>query len=280
MAERNYYAVRKGISKPEPMDFHMLKKVFLHVFTEFEIKSFLFREATGYVCVDSGEILGLWGREIETYIYLKLRMNNIWPIQKYIEKYDEPILFTVIEFLYDYVSEPQYKKYHDWDNCGWHTSEYDKSKGKEVYRSKINEILKDYGQGYQLSNDGEILDVAPTGLEPLFEDKIQTDDPTNIDNRIRIAVSKYRRYSATIDEKKDAIRSLADVLEFLKKEGHKLPSKDDSDLFAIINGFDIRHHNKSQQSGYDRDIWYDWMFYTFLSSINVLLKFRDNTQKT
>ena len=38
-------------------------------------------------------------------------------------------------------------------------------------------------------------------------------------------------YSATIDDKKDAVRTLADVLEFLRKEGIRLPDKDDDVLF-------------------------------------------------
>ena len=92
------------------------------------------------------------------------------------------------------------------------------------------------------------------------------------------AIAKYRKYGATIDDKKDAVRTLADVLEFLRKEGDKLPSKDDEDLFRIINRFDIRHHNRSQQSEYDKDVWYDWFFYTFLASISVLLKAK-NIQK-
>lgn len=273
--KKEYYIARKGILKPLPMDFQLLKKVFLQIYQKFE-DDLYFKEATGYNCVDKGVIRGLWGSDIEAFVYLKLKMLNIWPIQKNIENHDEPTLFTVIEFLYDYVSEPINKWYHKWDKCGWHCSEYDKDKGKGVYRSEINELLKDYGRGYQLSNDGKILEVAPKGLEPLFEETTQTDDPNNIDNRVKTAISKYIIYGATIHDKKDAVRSLADVLEFLRKEGYKLSSKDDDDLFKIINGFDIRHHNRSRQSGYDRDIWYDWMFYTFLASIHVLLKVRMN----
>lgn len=164
MTERNYYSARKGILKPAPMDFPMLKKVFLPLFNEFE-NNLLFREATGYRCVDAGEILGLWGTDIEAFIYLKLKMNNIWPIQNNIERYDEPTLFTVIEFLYDYASEPQKKKYHDWNNCGWHTSNYDKNKGKAIYLSKINGVLKDYGRGYKfassLFNSEKVLIFPP-----------------------------------------------------------------------------------------------------------------------
>lgn len=279
MVEKNYYAARKGILKPVPMDFPMLRKIFLYTFNEFQ-KNFLLREAAGYSCVDVGEIHGLWGSDTNAHIYLKLKMDKIWPIPECIETYDEPTLFTVIEFLYDYVSEPQEKYYHKWNDCGWHTSNYDKTKGRAIYLSKINDILKDYSRGFQLSSDGEIIEIAPNGLEPIFHETVQTDDPNNFDMRIRTAISKYRRYGATIDDKKDSIRTFADILEFLRKEDIKLPSKDDDDLFKIINGFDIRHHNKSQQSGYDRDVWYDWMFYTFLASINILLKLREDKRKS
>ena len=276
MEKRNYYAARKGLLKPAPIDFQLLKKLFLHIYQEFGEKLY-FQEATGYTCVDRGEVHGLWGSDIEAFFYLKLRTKNIWPIEKNIENFDESTLFTVIEFLYDYVSEPIDKWYHKWDDCGWHCTKFDGDKGREKYRIRINEILKDYGKGYELSSDGEILEVAPTGLEHIFEEIVETDDPKNIDLRIQNAITKYRRYSATENDKKEAVRILADVLEFLKKDGVLLPSKDDNDLFRIINNFDIRHHNRLQQGEYDKDIWYDWMFYTFLASINVLLKLRSRT---
>jgi hypothetical protein len=141
-------------------------------------------------------------------------------------------------------------------DCGYHTSDYDKPKGRAKYRDEMNEILKDYKSGYSLSEAGEIQECPPDGLEFVFEE-IKTDDPENIDDRRHLAVSKYRRYSATLDEKKDAVRTLGDILEYLRKEGITLPSKDKSDLFNILNNFDIRHHNREQKKEYDKEIWYD-----------------------
>lgn len=270
--DKKYYAQRKG-AKVEPLDFDTLKKAFVLKFEELK-NNFYFREATGYECVDQGTMPGLWGSDPESFWFLKLRMHNLWPVRENIASYDEPKLFSVIEFLYDYVSEPQEKWYHDWNNCGWHTSNYDKTKGRSKYRCEMNSILIDYKSGYELVETGEILERSPTGLETVFEETVITSDPNNIDNRIHTAIIKYRRHNATMDEKKDAVRTLADVLEYLKKEGITLPTKDDSDIFNIVNNFDIRHHNREQQGGYDKEIWYDWMFYTFLSSINVLLKLK------
>jgi hypothetical protein len=90
------------------------------------------------------------------------------------------------------------------------------------------------------------------------------------------AISKFLKYDSDIKEKKDAVRTLADVLEYYKKQGIKFESKDDNDLFNIINGFDVRHHNKIQQSNYDKELWYNWMFYVFLASISTLVKLQKN----
>jgi len=117
--------------------------------------------------------------------------------------------------------------------------------------------------------------MPPTGFESIIEEPVQTDQPDNIDKRVENAISKYLRYGSTQDDKKEAIRTLADVLEFLKTGGIVLPSRDDSDLFNIINNFDIRHHNISQSGDYDKELWYDWMFYTFLASIKMLLKLKE-----
>jgi len=263
MDNKKYYAVRKGILKPEPADFRLLKNVFLRIYREFKHDHY-FEEAAGYDYGGYG-VHGRWGFEdsdIKASVYLELGID-IWPIEESIEWYDEPTLFTVIEFLYDNVSKTLVMG-----------NQYDRDKGREQYRVKINEILKYYDPRYELSSDGEILEIAPTGLEHIFEEIVQTDDPENIDMRRQNAISKYMRHHATISDKKDAVRELADVLEFLKKSGIRLQKKDEGDLFNIINNFDIRHHNKSQQGEYDKEMWYDWMFYTFLSSINVLLKLK------
>lgn len=273
---RNYYSARKGLIKTEKIDFESIKKLFLHVYQKLKIDLY-FSEAEGWDCVDAGHINGLWGSnidEIASTFFLELRIERLYPIEDYVNDYDEPTLFSVIEFLYDYVSEPQKKHYHNWNDCGWHPSEYDREKGKKEYRTRMNEILRLYSTGYELSTTGEIQEIAPTGLGTLAEETIQTETPEHIDNRILHAKNKFRKYNASINDKRDALRELAAVLEFLKKEGITLPKKDDSDLFQIMNQFDIRHHNKLQRGDYDKDAWYDWIFYTTLASINTLLELK------
>lgn len=269
---RKYYAERHG-AKIEPLDLKTLKRLFLLKFEKLE-EDFYFQEATGYACVDEGVVPGTWGTNPESYFFMNLRIHNLWPIPQNIDKYDEPVLFSIIEFLFDHVSKPLNLRYHSYNRCGWHSSIYNQAEGRLKYREEINGILKDYKSGYQLSESGEIMEIPPTGLEPVLAEVIKTVDPRNIDDRINAAKKKYLRYGALLDDKKDAIRTLADVLEFLRKEDIKLLKKDDAALFRIINCFDIRHHNREQQGAYEKEVWYDWMFYTFLSSINALLKLK------
>lgn len=270
MDVKKYYGERIGAIKQEKCEFDMFKKLFLNLYTRLNNELF-FQEATGYTCTD-GDVDGLWGRDIRAEIYLKTGLEDVWPIWSHIDEYEEMELFTIIELLYEYVSAPIEKWHHDWNNCGWHATSFDKEKGKARFLDEINKLFERYEEDYYLTKTGEIHSISPKGLESLIEEEIVSGDGKNVDERIKYAISKFLRFNSSINEKKDAVRTLADILEFYKKQGIKFDSKDDSDLFNIMNGFDIRHHNKLQQSSYDKELWYEWMFYTFLASLNLLVK--------
>lgn len=270
MGGKKYYGERIGVIKQEKYDFKMLKRLFLNIYTKLDTELY-FQEATGYECTDEN-VVGLLGRDIEAEIYLRTGLKYVWPIWKYIDNYEEADLFTMIEFLYEHVSAPKNKWYHSWNSCGWHASSFEKEQGKKRFLQEINVLLDKYEGNYYLTKSGEIHTVSPKGFKTLVEEEISSGDAENVDERIQYAISKFFKYNSSINEKKDAVRTLADILEFYKRQGIRLDNKDDSDLFNIINGFDIRHHNKLQQSGYDKDLWYEWMFYTFLASINLLIK--------
>lgn len=271
MERKRYYLERKGLVSDKIENLELMCASFYNFFRSL-LNDYYFLQATGYECTDRGRIDGLFGDDVPTFIYVKTRLMDVWPIDRFYQSYDEPKLFTMIEFLYDYISKPLDLWYHSWNQCGWHATRYDKDEGKKIYRTEINTFLRNYKKGYELSEDGEIFEIPPSGFEAFITEPIKTDDPENIDKRLEYAKNRYLRYGSTLEDKKDAVRTLADILEYLRKCGIRLQNKDDDDLFNIINNFDIRHHNTSQQKGYDREIWYDWMFYTFLSSINVLLK--------
>lgn len=266
---KKYYSQRQSGKGLSNYDLNTLKSLFRNVFSRLEDICY-FQEAMGYLCT-SGNVYGYLGKNVAEEILFETGFENIWPVYQYIDYYGEEELFTVIEYLFDHVSSPIDMYFHEWNQCGNHATQFNKEKGQEDYKQEINRILKRYDGGFYLSDNGEVRKSSPTGLEQLVEKVISTTDIENIDKKVEYSISKFTHFNSTIEEKKDAIRTLADVMEYYKKSGITLDSKDDSDLFQIANNFSIRHHNKMKNEDYDKEIWYNWIFYTYLASIHMLV---------
>ncbi|MEZ4802392.1 MAG: hypothetical protein R2797_06430 [Gelidibacter sp.] len=273
MNKRDYYSVRTGKIKPnQEIDLKVLKRLFLVIYRKLEEDGY-FQKYFGYYCVDQGEVSGELGSDLDSIFFIHLKKENLFPIHGKIDSYEEDDLFDVIEFLHDHCSKGIDGQYHSWNDCGYHYSEFSDKEGKQHYKNQLNPLLKDYGGGFEISEDGEILQLADSGLSNLFEADVPSDDKENITDKIDKAVTKFRRYKSTIDDRQEAIRELVDVLEFLRPQAKKLLDKnDESDLFNIANNFGIRHHNEQQKSKYDKAIWHSWMFYHYLSTIHALLR--------
>lgn len=268
MSRREYYSTRTGKNPAgKRLDLSALKGLFMAVYEGFERRGY-FQEAFGYYCIDAQDVPGTAGPDVEAYVLLKLRKSNMWPIGTECGRYKEDDLFDVVELLYDEVSKPTGGSYHSYGDCGWHYSEFDKGAGQEEFENRINELLGDYGEGYELSN-GEILSLAEPGMEGLLEAELPPFEGGDMGTRVDRAILKFRRYRSSTNDKHEAVRALADVLEFLRPElKHVLIKKDEGDLFNIANNFAIRHHDKRQKTEYDESIWLSWMFYFYLATIH------------
>lgn len=236
-----------------------------------------FDQAFGKFCVDNGQMAGeIINPELD--ITMKVRKEDLWPIHEFIEKYDEADLFDIIEYLYQNVSKPIEGTMHGYAGCGMHWHTFNKEDGQAEFRTKINEILSLYERPFELSATGEVLEKAPSGLEPIFKADIPTKDNL-ITEKIRIATVRYRRHDATADDRRAAVRDLADILERLRTQVKNIMGgKDDSALFEIANKFAIRHFNKLQQTDYDPE-WLSWMFYLYLSTIHLVTRKIEKAQK-
>ena len=60
------------------------------------------------------------------------------------------------------------------------------------YCTEINELLRDYKEGYELSSEGEILALADEGLTTLLEANLPAYDPDNVE-----IASKQRRFEVS-----------------------------------------------------------------------------------
>ena len=187
----------------------------------------------------------------------------------------------LIEFLFDHVSAPidKLSSFHSFYNH-YHYKYFDQKQGQKEYRDAINEILTDYDAGYELGDNGEIYALLEEEFRPLLGASIPTSDTDNVEAKIVRAVNKFRRYGSTLDERHDAVRALADCLEFLRKDFQDaITQKDDGDLFNIANNFGIRHHNDKQKTNYDRTIWLSWMFYFYLATLHAGIRLLNKKEK-
>lgn len=272
MTNRRYYSVRTGKDPGRvSLDLEMLRRVFCATYMSFEQRHY-FQEALGYYCVDEGRVCGSMGPDPETYALLKLRKPGLFPVNPD-RPYDENEIFDLIEFLYDHVSKPVEGWFHSYENCGWHYHKFDKKAGQQEFRAAVNEFLQDYRGGWELSANGEVLAKGEPGLEELLEADLPPVDEKNVNARVEAAVRKFRRHGSSAEDRRDAVRDLADVLEYLRPQARTvLTKKDESDLFELANRFGIRHHDRTQKTDYDRDIWLDWMFYYYLSTIHAVVR--------
>ena len=277
---KQYYSIRTGKNKNfSGFDLSILKKLFSDLYSELDTNGY-FQEYFGYQCVDAGFVSGILGENIEAQIYRLLRKDNLWPIKDRIKDYEEDDLFDIIEFLYDHVSKPIETEgaYHSWDQCGWHYSKFERDNGKKEFQEKINELLSEYGSGFQMDIEGLILTKDESGLATIYTADIPT-KRDDIRQKMNLAIQKYRQSRSSLEERRIAIRELSDILETLRADAKKyLSNKDEGDLFNIANNFSIRHANEKQKNNYDKDIWYSWMFYFYIATIHALLRIKERAE--
>lgn len=271
--DRKYYSTRLG-KTADKLNFQTLLEVFYSSYKRF-LRNGYFDEAFGSECVDAGRFEGTLGDEedIPIKVMRAIGKSNLWPIKDNYLKYSEEDLFDVIEFLHDYISKPLEGQYHSWNDCGMHYSTFTQIPGQIEYREEFNSILRDYKEGYELNENGEILSLPSMGLEHLLEAELVSNDSENINQRIEKAIVKFRKYGSSYEDRRDAIRDLADILEFLRPQMKGvISSTDESDLFNLANNFGIRHHNSKQKNNYDKNIWYSWIFYYYLATIHAVIR--------
>jgi len=268
---RQFYSLRKGTNpnlKGLPLSETL--GLFVRLFNQMNADGY-FHEAFGYICVDAGEVYGSV-RDPELEMLLTIRKNGLWRVYIKALSYSEDDLLDVIEFLHLYVSKPIEGTMHSYNDCGMHWDTFNKVQGQEEFRTRINAVLAHYEQRYELSPNGEVLRKPDYGFEPIFDADLPSKDE-NILSRVSAATLQYRRHGSTLDDRRQAVRDLSDVLEYLRPQVKTLlTSADEKDLFNIANNFGVRHHNDKQRTAYDASIWLSWMFYFYLSTIHVVLR--------
>jgi hypothetical protein len=219
----------------------------------------------------------------------RLDLNfQLFPIEKWDpEDITEDHIFDALEFLHEHTSKPgKWVRCYTDDGDEYYGYEgYDEEAGRTELRERANRFLMDYPPGYELTADGNVATLGTDGLQYILKAEIIPYDELNVDSKVRGAIDRWRNRRVSREDKKQAIRDLADVFEWLKKTGRLgkvLDNKDESAIFDLANNFAIRHHNPKQKANYDKEIWFSWIFHFYLATyhaaIRLLVK-REPTKK-
>ena len=203
---------------------------------------------------------------------------QLFPIAEWLEQdITENHIFDALEFLYDHVAKPgEWVEMTTDDGWNYHDHDgYDDEAGRAEFRQTANVFLADYRSGYELTEDGIVLALGADGLQHILNAEIVPYDEVNVDSKVRNAIRKWRNRHLSHSGKKEAIRELADVFEWLKKTkglATVLDRKDESAIFELANNFSIRHHNPEQKAHYDQAIWLSWIFHFYLATYHAAVR--------
>lgn len=266
---KKYFSERQASPEQEKLSLHSLAVRFENLIDEF-INFGYFEEAFGIDCEDQFE-----GLDPASAIKSSHPREGIWPIDP--ERYEgEPdLLFDLIEVLDELISGPRARDFHSYNGCGWHHSDFSKSRGRQVYRWRVNLLLRRSEIGFELAVSGQqqgtlIRVIDPLRVELINDSLADSDDRSK--GRIQNAIAQFRARDVTPDSKRSACINLAAILEdrrsLLKEE---LFRKDEGALFQIANEFAVRHHSEKQKDDYD-PAFLDWIFWWYLATIDLTNK--------
>jgi hypothetical protein len=283
---KRYFSERQGRGpRAEPMPFLEFLDMVINVFDQLREQGYV-QQAFGIECVD-GDSDGTLGSNPDAYFMRTIRRRGIWPYWQMVgvapdievkayTMWNEDTLFDVIEVMHELVSKGTTGNYHSYADCGMHYTAFDPEEGRVVFREQINDILAMHDPPYEMDDEGLIVEKGPAEFHDLLTAFVPEGTEEDLTSKLEAAVSRFRTRGATLDDRRHAVRDLADVLEALRDEMKRVMlSKDESELFHLANGFAIRHQNRAQRGDYDRLTWLRWAFYVYLATIHAVLRVRE-----
>jgi len=292
---RQYFSERQGRGpKAAPLPIESIRKLVVSAFDSFQERGYM-QEAFGIQCVD-GDSEGSLGWNPDGHFTRATLRENIWPYrqERVIQEFDGPrrivnweawdadTLFDVVEVMHDLISKPLDGTYHGFSDCGWHYETFSRLEGQVDFRQEMNQILQLNDPPYKLDDQGQIIEVGEPEFDQLLDASVPpgTDDDL-ITSKITAAVSGFRARGATVDDRRHAVRDLADVLEAIRSDVREsMLTADEKALFNLANSFAIRHNNRDQRGDYEQITWLRWAFYVYLATIHAVLRVRGRDERS
>jgi hypothetical protein len=272
---RQLYSAR-GNPRPEaPLTLSQAKTGYAEVVATLAGTGY-FHEAFGSSCVDDADDPAEQGQK--QLASLLDTDHSIWPLARADEEsagveqeWPEEVFFDVVEALHDLVARPRSRFWHDYGQ-EWDYADFARTPGQAVYRWKVNDVLARSQIPLRLagsgSDRGRLVHAPGDARDELLRRAQQSSEP-KVRDLVDHAVVQFRGRGATFLAKREATRTLADVLEHRKELlKTELFKKDEDALFHIANAFEIRHTNESQKGDYD-PAFLDWVFWWYLATIEL-----------
>lgn len=266
---RPYYSERRpDRSAADSTSRNAAIRSFVSLISEFDHFGY-FDRAFGTDCEDEPR-----GDSVERLIEQELSADDLWPLTKNrLLAADEGLFFDIIEMLHDNVARPDSRTFHSWNGCGWHYGAFDIESGRVAYRWRTNQILNRSNIGLRLADEGEDIGRLVAVTDDARMDLVQTitarenGEPSE---QVQHALALFRQRGADRHQKRSAVATLYMVLEELRHGvlTDALAKSDRDALFHIANSFHIRHQKADQKRDYD-DFYLDWVFWVYLSSIEL-----------
>lgn len=252
-----------------------LRESFVAMWSELDENGYL-DAALGTEWNDS---MGERDEEGDQLLTLRLGRPESWTLRDHrnleIPALGDNEFYDLVEIFFDLVARPRVARWDDY-NHEWNYSEHHRRSGQLVYLWRANTLLEQSCTSLRLADSGEdrgfLVLTPPDDRFVLEESMLEVEAPEAERRRIAHAVSQHRGRGTSRESKRNAVRDLGDVLENRRAAVRThLGSKDANDLFTIINKFDIRHMQQSQQSNYGEE-FLDYVYWTLLATLELIIQ--------
>lgn len=211
--------------------------------------------------------------EMSRRLTLKAQVPVDWPIAIPAEGMPVDDFYTYVEVVHDCISRPRQRTFHSYGD-DWHYEDFATEPGQALYRWKVNRLFAQTAAlDLRLAEDGEdiglLVHVTDEARNELTH-RILTGVTDPSSDPVARAVTQFRSRGANRQDKKDACRALAHELEGIRdRVKEHLLSRDEGMLFETANKFALRHNRADQHDDY-ADEYLDWLYWTYLSTIELM----------
>jgi hypothetical protein len=197
-----------------------------------------------------------------------------WPLDAVSAKMlPDLTVYSLVEYFNDQAQRPRTAEWHNWNECGFDYSDFNRESGGVVYRWRVNALLDSHKAPLRLGSIGEergrLFHHFSAEQDALLTEEVEN-RVARPNDEVAHAIRMFRARDANNIDKRAALGLLYGRLEPKRKYLEAKTTKGDvEDIFNIANRYNIRHRI-GRQFNEEREEYLDWMFWNFLSMVRLL----------